>query len=511
MKNYSTKFKHIVPTFIYIAIGTTVSVILFRWFFTIYSDILPIKEDVFGLWLPIILPWIPITIWLRPKLRILRFTDETRRIVFQLIAAFTITAMLLISDSYLKLATGKMIELNSVEQLAGAKAKFLRIHNITVDTTYGSVHTEFRVSGKSNEYLNFESYFVHPFKVARTENQLKYWYAVKFKEQISNRLSTEAKEEKYRMFFEKSVKEFEFYNFSRADYYEVLRHSNDREGFVQSVKNLKHSIPRDLIIIQPQKGFYSQRMGTKLEWIFGSFAIGLSVFLFALMFPKYHKAEHRRQLKGIKPRSDEVVDMFRFLIPKKPHFATSVILDLNILVFLLMIFSGIHITSPSGNDLLEWGANRRTETLGGEWWRLVTSMFLHSGFMHLVLNIVGLVMAALFIEPIFDRSRYFILYFFSGLCGSFASILWYNNIISIGASGAIFGLYGAILALLLTKAFPKGEKKSVALFFAPYIIINLLFGLGGGIDNAAHLGGLISGAISGWILYRTKRDGNGNI
>ncbi len=130
-------------------------------------------------------------------------------------------------------------------------------------------------------------------------------------------------------------------------------------------------------------------------------------------------------------------------------------------------------------------------------------MFLHGGIMHLFLNIYGLVIAALFVEPIFGRTKYFMLYFISGICGSLASIYWYENTISVGASGAIFGLYGAILGLLLTNAF-EGGKKGILLFIGPYVGINLLFGLTGGIDNAAHIGGLISGAIFGIILYLSK-------
>lgn len=122
--------------------------------------------------------------------------------------------------------------------------------------------------------------------------------------------------------------------------------------------------------------------------------------------------------------------------------------------------------------------------------------------MHLFFNIYGLVIAAILVEPILGRKNYFILYLLSGLCGSIASICWYPNTISVGASGAIFGLYGAIFGLLTTDAFPNEEKKGVLTMIGIYVIINLLWGLTGGIDNAAHIGGLLSGAIIGIILYK---------
>ena len=126
--------------------------------------------------------------------------------------------------------------------------------------------------------------------------------------------------------------------------------------------------------------------------------------------------------------------------------------------------------------------------------------------MHLILNIYGLVLAAIFVEPILGRKKYAILYIVSGLCGSLASIWWYSNTVSVGASGAIFGLYGAILGLLLTDAFPKGGKKGMFIMIGIYVGINLLFGLTGGIDNAAHIGGLLSGGLLGIILYKLDNE-----
>ncbi|MEM9299191.1 MAG: rhomboid family intramembrane serine protease [Bacteroidota bacterium] len=502
MENYYTKLKHIAPTFVYIAFGTTIVTLLFRWVFTINSEILPIKEDIFNIWLPLILPWIPITVWLRQKLRILKFKDPDRlSMLYQMIAWGTIVAMMIVSNNYLKTATGKLVELDSFEQITDLNARFVKIKEIELNRDFGSAHTEFRASGKYNQYLNFDSYFVYPFASQDADGKYKYWYGVKIKEQISNKIEPEEKELKYQEFFQQAIKDFEAYKFSNPEYFEVLPHSDDREGFINAIKRQEQLASSNPVIIEPKEGFYSNRNEKKIEWIFGSFGIGFGVFLFALMFPKYHQAEHKRQLKGIKPKSDDLIDMLKYLIPKEEHFVTSIILDINIVVFLAMIFSGIHIISPNGLELLEWGANRRSETSNGDWWRLISSIFLHGGIMHLFLNVYGLVLAAIFVEPIFGRTRYFILYFISGICGSLASIYWYENTISVGASGAIFGLYGSILGLLLTKEF-EGGKKAIFLLVGPYVGINLLFGLTGGIDNAAHIGGLIAGAISGLILYQ---------
>lgn len=501
MKNYATKLKHIIPTYILVAVGTTIATLLFRWVFTINSEILPIKEDVFNIWIPMIFPWIPITIWLRPKLRILKFKNDNGSMLFQMIAWGSMVGMMIASNGYLKTATGKLTELTSIEQATDLDSRYLKLKEIELNRELGSAYTEFSTSGKYNQHLNFHSYFVYPFAVENSNGKFKYWYGVKKKDQISNKIEPEEKERKYQAFFNRAVKEFEAYKFSEPDYFEILSHSNDREGFLNAVKRQEQFANSELVIIEPREGVYSDRNGKKFEWIFGSFGIGFCVFLFALIFPKYNQAEHKRQLKGIKPKSDELIDMFKFLIPEGDHYVTSILLDVNIIMFLLLVFSGVHIISPNGMELLEWGANRRSETTGGDWWRLVSSMFLHGGIMHLLMNVYGLVIAAFFVEPIFGRLKYFILYFVSGICGSLASIYWYENTISVGASGAIFGLYGAILGLLLTNAFPKDGKKGIFMFVGPYVGVSLLFGLTDGIDNAAHIGGLVSGAILAIILY----------
>ncbi|WP_254160863.1 rhomboid family intramembrane serine protease [Chryseosolibacter histidini] len=125
--------------------------------------------------------------------------------------------------------------------------------------------------------------------------------------------------------------------------------------------------------------------------------------------------------------------------------------------------------------------------------------------MHLIFNIYALVLASIFIEPVIGTVRYAILYFVSGIAGSIASIMWYENTVSVGASGAIFGLFGAVLAAVLSGAMGKDGKRLILLFFGPYVVINLLMGLAGGIDNAAHIGGLVTGAVVALIIHQTMK------
>lgn len=509
LKTYISKLKHILPTFLTITFGSVFGLSFLRWLLSIQFSLLDIKEEIWVIWIPLIFPWIPITLWLRQRYRVLTFKGDTDkgRFFFQMISWGVMTSMLFFSQNYVTTATGKLQTLTSIEEIDTLEnSRYYKLTNFFIAPYFGGSYTDFRTSGKYNQDLNFDVYFVTPIlkdTTKRISSNPKHWYGVKYHKQISNKISNEEKEARYKAFYDECIQKINKYEFYSLDHFERKPTSDDRQNYLKAIEaRIKQTADDSFIVLEPINEKYEDRNGNTFAWTFGSFGIGFAVLLFALIWPGYSETEKKRFLSGKKPKQDDLVDMLNYLVPKGDHFATSIILDLNIIVFLFMVFSGINIISPNGLELLQWGANRRFETASGEWWRLLTSMFLHGGIMHLFLNISGLVIAAIFVEPLLGRKNYFILYISSGLCGSFASIWWYPNTISVGASGAIFGLYGAILGLLLTNAFPKGGKKGILMMIGFYVGINLLWGLTGGIDNAAHIGGLLSGALIGILLYK---------
>lgn len=510
MNTYQIKLKHILPTFLSITFITVTGLALIRWLFIAFP-IIDLKEEIWQLWIPMIFPWIPITIWLRPKLRILTFKSriDNRRSFFQFITWMMMGAMLFNSQSYLTTATGKLEKLRNIKEAdRKQKVRFYKLTEFAVAPYFGASYSDIRTVGRYNENLSITIFFVTPILSDTAEKITsvpKYWYGVKFSDRISNRISNEEKEGKYNSFFNECVAKMNRYDFHSLDHFESLGRSDDKDFFLKAIESrIKQPANENFVILEPVSEPYGLRNGNTFAWIFGSFGIGLFIFLISLTWPGNDAVEYERQLAGKKPEKDDVIEMLNYLIPKEGHFVTSIILDLNILVFLVMVLSGINIISPNALELLQWGGNRRPEVLNGEWWRLLTNMFLHGGIMHLLLNIGGLVFAAIFIEPVFSRGRYFLLYILSGLIASLSSIWWHEHTVSVGASGAIFGLYGAILGLLLTNAFKKETKKGILIIIGFYVGINLIWGLTGGIDNAAHIGGLLSGAVIGVLLYKRK-------
>ena len=184
--------------------------------------------------------------------------------------------------------------------------------------------------------------------------------------------------------------------------------------------------------------------------------------------------------------------------PTRQYWAVPLLIDLNLLVWLVMTLSGVSATAPTGHELVRWGSNVSSLTLHGQPWRLVTSLFVHGGIAHLLLNMASLWLLGLMLEARTGGGRLLVAYLASGVGGCLAT-LWFHTggINSTGASGAIFGLYGLMLALLLSKklVLDKYDRRAMLGLVGYLILSNLLSGITGNIDNSAHVGGLAVGLL----------------
>jgi rhomboid protease GluP len=198
---------------------------------------------------------------------------------------------------------------------------------------------------------------------------------------------------------------------------------------------------------------------------------------------------------------ENISGFFSMFKPVKGYFATPLLINLNIVLFIFLILSGADLLQPDNDILIKWGANFRPVTLEGEWWRLFTSCFLHIGIFHLLLNMYALVYIGMLLEPRIGSSRFLSAYILTGIAASATSLWWHELTISAGASGAIFGMYGVFLAMLSTNLIEKSARKALLTSIGIFVFYNLVNGMKGGIDNAAHIGGLVSGLIIGYAFY----------
>ena len=183
-------------------------------------------------------------------------------------------------------------------------------------------------------------------------------------------------------------------------------------------------------------------------------------------------------------------------IPSRRFLATPLLIDLCLLVFGLMVASGVSASDPTGHQLVRWGSNVSGLTLHGQPWRLLSCLFVHAGQSHLLLNMFSIWLLGLLVEDRVGPLRLLLVYLACGVGGGLASLWWHaEGINSVGASGAIFGIYGLLLVLLVSKkmVLDKSDRRAMLGLVLYLVISNLLSGLTGNIDNAAHLGGLATG------------------
>ncbi|HYP34223.1 MAG TPA: rhomboid family intramembrane serine protease [Burkholderiaceae bacterium] len=197
--------------------------------------------------------------------------------------------------------------------------------------------------------------------------------------------------------------------------------------------------------------------------------------------------------------------------------ATGVLIAINVGVWLLQVAGGVSPTDPSSMTLLSWGGDMPLYTLTGDTWRLLTAMFLHVGIVHLALNMYVLAFTAPLVEVEFGTGRMLAIYLAGGLLASCASVFWgemrstaANPVglltVGVGASGAVMALFGSLLAglVLPTPRFahlPRNMQPGINKGLIQAVVINIGMGfMIKGVDNAAHVGGLLGGAVLGIVM-----------
>lgn len=194
---------------------------------------------------------------------------------------------------------------------------------------------------------------------------------------------------------------------------------------------------------------------------------------------------------------------------------THVIFGANIAVFVAMVLASANPADALGHEFssqvsIHFGANYGPLTLSGDWWRLLSYMFLHGSLLHIGFNMWCLWDLGRLSESLYGRWTYAAIYLITGVAGGLASLAWNPGVWSVGASGAIFGLAGALIASFYLGEFSlpriaiKATLRSL-LFFAGF---NLVFGvMVPGIDNSCHIGGLVSGLALGAVIARLAPHG----
>ena len=185
-------------------------------------------------------------------------------------------------------------------------------------------------------------------------------------------------------------------------------------------------------------------------------------------------------------------------------WATYVLIALNVGIWLLTLSLGAGVLRAPSESLLLWGGNAASEIQRGEIWRLASATFLHNGVMHVLMNMFGLYYAGILVERIYGTRQFLLIYLSAGLLGSALSLHFAaQNAVSVGASGAVFGVAAALLVSMLQhrERIPKAFGKETLTGVGGFLVYSLAQGFThAGIDNAAHIGGLLGGSLAAYLL-----------
>ena len=211
---------------------------------------------------------------------------------------------------------------------------------------------------------------------------------------------------------------------------------------------------------------------------------------------------------------NKIKNVFYLFIPQDNYRVTPLLILLNGIFYIgkaivsLFYFNYVLVNKESLSQIenlyFYLGGNNRELILNGQYWRLISHQFVHASFFHLFFNMYALAYIGLMVEHKLGVRKYLTIYLLSGVCGGVVSMFFHLDGYMVGASGAIMGLFGSFIALLISNAFEKNATRALLISTIAVTLLMLVSGLRGNTDNAAHIGGLVSGFLTAYILFNEK-------
>jgi rhomboid protease GluP len=514
------KFKHIYIPLIVLAARFLAAYSFLNWLLVVRSSLVPAADNVVDYWLPLGVSSILVLMFIHRNLGLLkRDSRGNLQPLYHLAAIAFLAIPTIVAQGYIRAASGDITRVNDASDIASATpAKFYFTDNICVNFSNSLMDVAASTSRRSGQ-ATIKVYIVEPVcpgSVTTTGDGNSVWIGFKARGSFDNTfldpatmlrtpLDRTSMETKYRAFVREVDAQVRGENPHSYRFLERVGRNADGEGFAAALRHA--GADRNLssaTILIPHKDAFEDRTGQRLPWVFGSYAIGAIAWLGIVLFCPLDRARFRRWRKpkaAISP-----IKQWRFLIPRRDAYGLPILLELNILVFVVMLLTSTGAASFDTSQLLAWGANYRPSLHGLGLYRLISSQFIHGSILHLLNNMYALIFAGIALAPITRKVGLIACYLLAGLGGSVASAVVHPATVSVGASGSIFGLFGALLTLLALRDERIAQMRSFILVnVLIFVGLNLLLGsISTDIDNAAHLGGLATGIVLGLGIFLVR-------
>lgn len=514
----------------------------------IYLRVGNITRELWELWIPIILAVVFSFAVMRGRFRLIgasvknrkagkkqasqRMIEEKakrKREFLHWSVAIAIMITMIGSQKYISSSNRELIPVDSLEQIGHPKpdACFTISQGIRfvigqaallpesrrIPKRYGSseldliIYCAVPMTGQKSFPMVFEPIPGRPdhYSVLPSPGPYTYWYVKKYKRRVKNQSDSNI-ERTQRELYNEVETDLTSGRLEKFNHLRVEPYSDDYRSMLRAVEMSRAKAVSEAVILIPEESPF-QKSDAGLQWALGSLAFALAlVTLVAFASPEIPEKQIGVFIARAKLSLRERFDLQQLAtaFPKMPGVTTYVLIGVNCAFFIITLAAGVNPITPSPYELFEFGgATIRDVVDEGEWWRIFTSMFLHGSAFHLATNMFILFLTGWLAEGVINPGKYLFVYLASGI-GAFllASCFLDSGTVLVGASGAIFGIMGVLLAIYVRN--PKKHTDFLWIFLC-FGGMNLLYGLLPGISNSGHIGGLATGFVLGLFLYRPRR------
>jgi rhomboid protease GluP len=473
---------------------------LFDWFLVAGTGWLPLDTSMADLVLPVVLAAALVIIFVHRHIRALALSEAwSLPLVYLFVAGLTVAVPTIAAQYYVDAVAGGVTHVADVSQIASAAhTRFYTVSGLCILRN--------RAGGAPS--VTPPSVFGHDASVAlyvaAPVCNGGVWIGYRYRTTIDTGLGDAFVDKTYNAFAVDSQNWFNADDPAKYTYLERLGAGFDRRNFEKAVAASPARTAAPVIFL-PHEGDVAAR-GRSLPGLAAIAFVGLNLVWLLLVLFTPLSTQRPAEL----PRdAGEPRPFAHVFVPSRANYGLPVLVDANILVFLAMVLSGLGVASFQIDDLIAWGANSAHALHGLGWLRLITSQFVHAGFAHIASNMYAVVFMGLFLAPVMRNWGLIGAYLVCGLGGAIASAVFHPEVVSVGASGAIMGLAGILLALFL---FGDWRLMSAPRGIVTNVILSVVLTLGQGfviaeVDNAAHIGGLVTGFVLGVALHYVGRKG----
>jgi len=288
-----SKLRYIYRPFILTAVGFLVIYTFLNWLLFIQLDILPLRRNLTDILFPIVLAWIPLLIWIRPRLKwlVMREKYVWLYLIYGWVAILIPTAL---AQPYIEQITGELTPLDNISRInAVRETKYYTLRDYYISKHNGVAQEAFDISGKYGENFNMRLYVVFPIWLSATDtagNSPQAWLGLEYKNTVNRHLSDAEKDAQFRQFQAKTVADVDSKNLNQFTFLERPESRTDAsDGFQEAIKQSTRYNPAHTTVLMPHAEPFGERTGNRLMWVFLSFLIGAGVWFVILLVPNFSK------------------------------------------------------------------------------------------------------------------------------------------------------------------------------------------------------------------------------